>query len=149
MGERIPLTIADYDAEAGTVTIIFQEVGKTTLQLGMLNEGDYILDFVGPLECLRISTAASKSRGHRRRSGHSHRISSGRNCLHGRRSHQHHWLPHQDLIILEKEVGAVSDKLIVMTDDGSNGNKGFVTDALKQKSAARNSTSSLPSGRWL
>ena len=48
-GERIPLTIADYDAEAGTVTIIYQEVGKTTIHLGTLNEGDSLLDFVGPL----------------------------------------------------------------------------------------------------
>ena len=48
-GERIPLTIADYDRNTGTVTIIFQEVGKTTRLLGTLNEGDFILDFVGPL----------------------------------------------------------------------------------------------------
>ena len=48
-GERIPLTIADYDSDAGTVTIIFQEVGKTTVHLGTLNEGDSLLDFVGPL----------------------------------------------------------------------------------------------------
>lgn len=48
-GERIPLTIADYDREKGTVTIIFQEVGKTTMLLGTLEEGDTILDFVGPL----------------------------------------------------------------------------------------------------
>ncbi len=48
-GERIPLTIADYDREEGTITIIFQEVGKTTKLLGMLNEGDSILDLVGPL----------------------------------------------------------------------------------------------------
>ena len=48
-GERIPLTVADYDRDKGTVTIIFQMVGKTTMQLGELNEGDYIMDFVGPL----------------------------------------------------------------------------------------------------
>ena len=48
-GERVPLTIADYDREKGTVTIIFQTVGRSTKMLGQLNEGDYILDFVGPL----------------------------------------------------------------------------------------------------
>ena len=57
-GERIPLTIADYDREAGTVTIIYQEVGKTTMELGTLNEGDSLQDFVGPLGKPSTSTAA-------------------------------------------------------------------------------------------
>jgi ferredoxin--NADP+ reductase len=133
MGERIPLTIADYDAEAGTVTIIFQEVGKTTLQLGMLNEGDYILDFVGPLGMPShfdssfkkvavigggLGTAIAYPQAKKL-----HSMGVEVTSIIGFRT--------KDLIILEKEVGAVSDKLIVMTDDGSNGNKGFVTDALK------------------
>jgi ferredoxin--NADP+ reductase len=135
MGERIPLTIADYDAEAGTVTIIFQEVGKTTLQLGMLNEGDYILDFVGPLGMPShfdssfkkvavigggLGTAIAYPQAKKL-----HSMGVEVTSIIGFRT--------KDLIILEKEVGAVSDKLIVMTDDGSNGNKGFVTDALKAK----------------
>ena len=56
-GERVPLTIADHDAKKGTVTIIFQHVGAATIRLAQLNEGDFILDFVGPLELLRILTA--------------------------------------------------------------------------------------------
>jgi ferredoxin--NADP+ reductase len=135
MGERIPLTIADYDAEAGTVTIIFQEVGKTTLHLGMLNEGDYILDFVGPLGMPShfdssfkkvavigggLGTAIAYPQAKKL-----HSMGVEVTSIIGFRT--------KDLIILEKEVGAVSDKLIVMTDDGSNGNKGFVTDALKAK----------------
>ena len=133
MGERIPLTIADYDAEAGTVTIIFQEVGKTTLQLGMLNEGDYILDFVGPLGMpshfdSSIKKAAVIGGGLGTAIAYPqakklHSMGVEVTSIIGFRT--------KDLIILEKEVGAVSSKLIVMTDDGSNGNKGFVTDALK------------------
>ncbi|MGI5920014.1 MAG: sulfide/dihydroorotate dehydrogenase-like FAD/NAD-binding protein, partial [Christensenellales bacterium] len=118
-----------------TVTIIFQEVGKTTLQLGMLNEGDYILDFVGPLGMPShfdssfkkvavigggLGTAIAYPQAKKL-----HSMGVEVTSIIGFRT--------KDLIILEKEVGAVSDKLIVMTDDGSNGNKGFVTDALKAK----------------
>ena len=108
----------------------FPEVGKTTLQLGMLNEGDYIL-VRGPLGMPSHFDSSFKSRGHRRRSGYSHRISSGQK-LHSMGVEVTSIIGFRTKdIILEKEVGAVSDKLIVMTDDGSNGNKGFVTDALK------------------
>ena len=132
-GERIPLTIADYDADAGTVTIIFQEVGKTTIQLGTLNEGDFILDFVGPLGKAShfdkgikkaavigggLGTAIAYPQAKKL-----HELGIKVTSIIGFRS--------QDLVLLEEEVGAVSDKLIVMTDDGSNGSKGFVTDALK------------------
>lgn len=132
-GERIPLTIADFDAAAGTVTIIFQEVGKTTIHLGTLNEGDALLDFVGPLgkashfdESVMkaavigggLGTAIAYPQAKKL-----HSLGVDVTSIIGFRN--------KDLILLEDEVGAVSDKLIVMTDDGSNGNKGFVTDALK------------------
>jgi len=132
-GERIPLTIADYDAETGTVTIIFQEVGKTTLHLGTLHEGDSLLDFVGPLGKPShfdpgikkaavigggLGTAIAYPQAKKL-----HEMGVRVTSITGFRT--------KDLILLEKEIGAVSDKQIVMTDDGSNGHKGFVTDALK------------------
>jgi ferredoxin--NADP+ reductase len=132
-GERIPLTIADYDREAGTVTIIFQEVGKTTIELGTLNEGDSLIDFVGPLGKAShfgsgIKKAAVIGGGLGTAIAYPqakmlHGMGVSVTSIIGFRS--------KELIILEKEVGAVSDKLLVMTDDGSNGRKGFVTDALK------------------
>jgi ferredoxin--NADP+ reductase len=133
LGERIPLTIADYDTGAGTVTIIFQEVGKTTLQLGALNEGDSLQDFVGPLGTPShfdsgvkkaavigggLGTAIAYPQAKKL-----HAVGASVTSIIGFRT--------RDLVILEKEVGDVSDKLLVMTDDGSNGHKGFVTDALK------------------
>ncbi len=132
-GERIPLTIADYDAKEGYITIIFQEVGKTTIQLGTLNEGDFILDFVGPLgrpshfdENIKkaavigggLGTAIAYPQAKKL-----HSIGVDVTSIIGFRS--------KDLMLLEDEMAAVSKKLIVTTDDGSNGNKGFVTDALK------------------
>ncbi len=132
-GERIPLTIADYDREKGTVTIIFQKVGKTTKELDTLNEGDSILDFVGPLGTashlegykkvavigggLGTAIAYPQAKELSRLGAEVHSIIGFRN---------------KDLVILEDKVNAVSDKTIVMTDDGSNGNKGFVTNALKE-----------------
>ena len=132
-GERIPLTIADYDREKGTVTIIFQKVGKTTKELDTLNEGDYILDFVGPLGTashlegykkvavigggLGTAIAYPQAKELSRLGAEVHSIIGFRN---------------KDLVILEDKVNAVSDKTVVMTDDGSNGNKGFVTNALKE-----------------
>ena len=132
-GERIPLTIADYDREKGTVTIIFQKVGKTTMLLDTLNEGDAILDFIGPLG------KASELEGYHKAAV----IGGGAGCaiaypqakalkklgtavdmIAGFRS--------EDIIILEDEMRAASDPLYLMTDDGSNGHKGFVTDALKK-----------------
>ncbi|HEX3039422.1 MAG TPA: sulfide/dihydroorotate dehydrogenase-like FAD/NAD-binding protein [Caproiciproducens sp.] len=132
-GERIPLTIADYDPIKGTVTIIYQKVGKTTMLLDELNVGDAILDFIGPLG------KPSEIEGYRKVAV----IGGGAGCaiafpqakalykmgtkvdvIAGFRS--------KDLIILEDEMKAVSDHLIITTDDGSNGNKGFVTDALRK-----------------
>lgn len=131
-GERIPLTVADYDREKGTITIIFQEVGKTTKALGELNEGDFILDFVGPLG------VASHLEGLKKVAV----VGGGLGCaiaypqakaLHnlGADVHIVAGFRNKDLIILEDEMKAVSSKLIICTDDGSNGNKGLVTDMLK------------------
>ena len=132
-GERIPLTIADYDREAGTVDIIFQKVGKTTLLLDTLEEGDSILDFIGPLG------KASELEGYR----YAAVVGGGAGCaiaypqakaLHalGAKVDMIAGFRSKDIIILEDEMKAASDGLYLMTDDGSNGNKGFVTDALKK-----------------
>jgi len=132
-GERIPLTIADFDREAGTITIIFQEVGKTTMHLGTLNEGDSLVDFVGPLgKASHFSGSIKKAAVIGGGLGTAiaypqakelHRRGVSVTSIAGFRN--------KDLVILENELGAVSDKVIVTTDDGSGGNKGFVTDALK------------------
>lgn len=133
-GERIPLTIADYDREKGTVTIIYQKVGKTTMLLDTLNIGEYILDFVGPLG------KASELEGYQKAAV----IGGGAGCaiaypqakaLHNMGAHVDiiAGFRNEELIILKDEMDAVSDELIIMTDDGSNGNKGFVTDALLEK----------------
>ncbi len=132
-GERIPLTIADYDREKGTVTIIYQVVGKTTMLLDQLNEGDAILDFIGPLG------RPSQLEGHKKAAV----IGGGAGCaiaypqaktLHamGTKVDIIAGFRNKDLIILEDEMRAASDRLTVMTDDGSNGNKGFVTAALEK-----------------
>ncbi|MDE7390022.1 MAG: sulfide/dihydroorotate dehydrogenase-like FAD/NAD-binding protein [Lachnospiraceae bacterium] len=132
-GERVPLTIADYDAEAGSVTIIYQKVGASTMLLDTLNEGDFILDFVGPLG------VASELDGYKKVAV----IGGGAGCaiaypqakaLHemGTSVDVIAGFRNTELIILEDEMKAASDNLYMMTDDGSNGNKGFVTDALKQ-----------------
>ena len=132
-GERIPLTIADTDIEAGTVTIIFQIVGKTTSVLNRFKEGESVLDFVGPLGTPShldgfkkaavvgggLGTAISypQTKALHNMGAEVHAIAGFRN---------------KDLIILEDELKKCSDKTIIMTDDGSNGNQGFVTDALKK-----------------
>lgn len=132
-GERIPLTIADYDREKGTITIIFQKVGKTTTELDQLNEGEAILDFIGPLG------KASEIEGYKRVAV----IGGGAGCaiaypqakaLHnmGAKVDIIAGFRNKDIIILEDEMKAASDNLILTTDDGSNGNKGFVTDALRK-----------------
>ena len=132
LGERIPLTIADYDRENGTVTIIFQIVGATTRLLNELNEGDYIHDFVGPLG------KATETEGIKKVAV----IGGGVGCaiaypvakkLHrdGAEVHSVVGFRSKDLVILEDEFRAASSKLVLMTDDGSEGTKGLVTDALK------------------
>lgn len=131
-GERIPLTVADYNREAGTITIIFQIVGATTEKLNHLNEGDYICDFVGPLG------KASEVEGFKKVAV----IGGGVGCAiayptakalaeNGTEVHSIIGFRNRDLVILEDAFRTVSDKVVVMTDDGSYGEKGLVTDALK------------------
>ena len=132
-GERIPLTVADFDRQAGTVTIIFQIVGSTTEKLNHLNEGDEIKDFVGPLGVPTHTEGLKKVAV----------VGGGVGCaiaypvakkLHnsGCEVHSVVGFRNKDLLILEDEFKAVSDKYVVMTDDGSYGEKGLVTDALKK-----------------
>lgn len=131
-GERIPLTVADFDREAGTITIIFQIVGSTTEKLNHLNVGDSIKDFVGPLGIPTHTEGLKKVAV----------VGGGVGCaiaypiakkLHnlGCEVHSVVGFRNKDLLILEDEFKAVSDKYVVMTDDGSCGEKGLVTDALK------------------
>lgn len=132
-GERIPLTIADFDPVLGTVTIIFQEVGKTTMMLGELNEGDEILDFVGPLGreieekyfghvvCVGggvgIAPTYPKAKALK---ACGNRITS----IIGART--------RNLLFWEDKMREVSDVLYVTTDDGTYGEKGFVTHVLER-----------------
>ena len=131
-GERIPLTVADYDRVGGTVTIIFQTVGATTLALSRLNEGDCLRDLVGPLG------RATETEGYKKVAvvgggvGTAiaypiakafHEQGTQVHCIVGFRS--------RELVILADEFAAVSDRLVTMTDDGSFGEKGLVTDALR------------------
>ena len=130
--ERVPLTIADYDREAGTVTIIFQIVGGATMELNTLEEGDSLHDFVGPLGTPSHLDGLKKVAV----------VGGGVGCaiaypvakkLHelGAEVHSIVGFRSKDLIILEKEFQAASDKLCMMTDDGSYGEKGLVTAALE------------------
>lgn len=133
-GERIPLTIAGYDREKDTVTIIFQKVGYTTMKLDTLNEGDALLDFVGPLGepshtegvkraaviggGLGVAIAYPQAKA-------LHEAGCEVDLIVGFRN--------EHLIILKDELAAACTDLTIMTDDGSNGNKGFVTQALQAK----------------
>ena len=132
-GERIPLTVADFDREAGIVTIIFQIVGATTEKLNHLEEGDCLQDFVGPLG------RPSETEGLKKVAV----IGGGVGCaiaypvakkLHqqGAEVHSIVGFRNKDLVILEEEFRAVSDKFVMMTDDGSYGEKGLVTNALEK-----------------
>lgn len=132
-GERIPLTIANYNRKKGTVTIIFMEVGKTTKQLGKMNIGDKILNFVGPLgvpsEIEKYGTVVCIGggvgiaplypiiRALKQKENHVISILGARN---------------KNLLMLEKEINEVSDELHICTDDGSKGQKGFVSDVLQK-----------------
>jgi len=131
-GERIPLTIADSDPEAGTIRLIFQEVGKTTYHLGDLEVGDKILDVIGPLGkpthvenfgtvvCvgggIGVAPVYPIAKVMKEAGNEVISIIGSRN---------------KDLLIMEDEMSSVSDRLIITTDDGTYGIHGFVTDALK------------------
>ncbi|MGN1131392.1 MAG: sulfide/dihydroorotate dehydrogenase-like FAD/NAD-binding protein, partial [Ruminococcus sp.] len=132
-GERIPLTVADYDREKGTVTIIFQIVGATTNQLNALNEGDYIEDFVGPLGTPTETEGLKKVAV----------VGGGVGCAiaypvtkklfdKGVEVHSIVGFRNKDLVILEDEFKSHSNVFKLMTDDGSYGEKGLVTNALEQ-----------------
>ncbi len=132
-GERIPLTVAGFDREAGTVKIIFQIVGSTTMRLNAKKEGEYIQDFVGPLGC------ATKTDGVKKVCI----VGGGVGCAIalpvaqkfkalGCEVHSIIGFRSKDLVILEKEFAECSDKLTIMTDDGSYGRQGVVTVPLKE-----------------
>ena len=133
-GERVPVSVAGYDREKGTVTVMVQAAGRTTKMLHTLNEGDCIADFVGPLG------KATEMEGLKKVCV----VGGGVGCaiaypiakemhekgievtfIAGFRS--------ADIVILKEELSAVSDKLIMCTDDGSYGEKGFTTVFLKQE----------------
>ena len=137
--ERIPLTIAGYDRQAGTVDIIFQIVGDTTMELNALKVGDEVHDFVGPLGRPTETEGLKKVCV----------VGGGVGCaiaypvakkLHqqGAEVHSIVGFRNKDLVILEEEFRAVSDKFVMMTDDGSYGQKGVVTAALEELIAAGN-----------
>ncbi len=130
--ERIPLTVADYDRENGTVTIIFQVVGESTMELNELNAGECVHDFVGPLGVASHLDGLKKVAV----------VGGGVGCaiaypiakrLHelGCEVHSIVGFRNKDLVILEDEFKACSDKLVIMTDDGSYGEKGVVTAPLE------------------
>jgi ferredoxin--NADP+ reductase len=132
-GERIPLTIADYDRKEGTITVIFMEVGKTTRQLGTLKVGDKLLNFAGPLgaasEIEKFGTVVCIGggvgiaplypivRALKEAGNYVISILGARN---------------EKLLMLEKEIEEYSDELHICTDDGSKGRKGFVSDVLQK-----------------
>ncbi len=131
-GERIPLTIADYNRDEGTVTIIFMEVGKTTIKLGTMIEGDNILNFAGPLgeasEIENYGTVVCVGGGvgiaplypiiKALKEAGNYVI-----CILGARD--------KSLLMLEEEINENCDELHIATDDGSKGLKGFVSDILQ------------------
>ena len=137
--ERIPLTIAGYDRQAGTVDIIFQIVGDTTMELNALKVGDEVHDFVGPLGRPTETEGLKKVCV----------VGGGVGCAIAlpiaRKLHEEGCVVHsvigfrnKDLLILEDDFAACSDELQVMTDDGSYGQKGVVTAALEELIAAGN-----------
>ena len=131
--ERIPLTVADFDREAGTVTIIYQIVGAGTMELNTLSEGDSLHDLVGPLGVATHTDGLKKVCI----------VGGGVGCaiaypvakkLHELDAEVHSVVGfrNKDLVILEDDFRAVSDEMRLMTDDGSHGEKGLVTTALEK-----------------
>jgi homotetrameric NADPH-dependent glutamate synthase len=139
-GERIPLTVADFNAKQGTVTVVIQAVGKTTIEMATLQEGDFILDFIGPLGLpshireldgtvvlvgggLGVAPIFPQLREYKNRGNRTISIVGFRN---------------RDLMFWEDQFRQFSDELIVTTDDGSYGRKGFVSHALADVIGAQN-----------
>ncbi|MBN2439896.1 MAG: sulfide/dihydroorotate dehydrogenase-like FAD/NAD-binding protein [Spirochaetales bacterium] len=132
-GERIPLTLADFDPERGTITLVYQEVGKSTMELGTFNKGDSILSITGPLGCateienfgkvicigggVGIAPMYPIARELKKAGNHVISILGARN---------------KDLLFWEEKMRAISDEVIICTDDGSHGQKGVVTVPLKK-----------------
>jgi len=132
-GERIPLTIVDSDPDAGTIRLIFQEVGKTTYAMGELEQGDSIIDVVGPLGkathiekfgtvvCvgggIGVAPVYPIAKAMKEAGNNIISVIGARN---------------KDLLILEKEMSEISDQILITTDDGSYGMHGFVTDAIQK-----------------
>lgn len=132
-GERIPLTIAGFDRNAGTVKIIFQIVGATTRLLGMKSEGEYISDFAGPLGKPTETDGLKKVAVIGGGVGTAIAFPVAKKLAEsGAEVHTVVGFRTESLVILEKEFASVSDKFFLMTDDGSAGEKGLVTDALKK-----------------
>lgn len=134
LGERIPLTIEDYDREAGTIQIVFQKVGAGTLLLGALKEGEMVTDVAGPLG------VATHLDGYLKvavvgggvgcaiaypQAKHLHGQGVPVDLIAGFRS--------KEIVILEEEMRRACDRLLLATDDGSYGQKGFVTDILREQ----------------
>ncbi len=134
-GERVPLTIADYDREAGTITIIFQIAGLSTEKLSKLNEGDYILDVAGPLGIpTNIPDNTKKACV----------IGGGVGCAIAYPQAKQLFnnniqvdviagFRNKEIVILENEFKSCCNELIICTDDGSYGKKGFVTNVLRER----------------
>ena len=124
--ERIPLTIADFDRDAGTVTIIYQIVGGSTMELDTMEEGQSLHDFVGPLGVATHTDGLKKVAV----------VGGGVGCAIAlpvtKKLHAIVGFRNKDLVILEDEFKAASDKMVMMTDDGSCGEKGLVTAALER-----------------
>ena len=138
-GERIPLTICDYDREAGTITIVFQEVGASTIKMGELREGDYFRDFVGPLGCPSEMVGEDLEELKKKRIlfvaggvGAApvypqvkwlHKRGIAADVIVGSKT--------KDMLILKKQLEAVAGNLYVTTDDGSYGRSGMVTKVIE------------------
>lgn len=132
-GERIPLTIADADVEEGSITLVVQEVGKTTSMMAELEEGDHIVDLAGPLgnptHIEKVGTVVMVGGGIG--TAPSHPIAQSMKQA-GNKIISILGARNKSLIIMEEEMRKASDEVIIVTDDGSYGEKGFVTQALQK-----------------
>ena len=138
-GERVPLTIADADPVAGTITIIFQTVGATTMKLAKLNEGDSLPALLGPLG----KPTHVEKRGHVVCVGGGigvapmHPIAQAMKAA-GNKVTIIMGARNKELLIMEEEMRKIADELIIVTDDGSYGRKGLVTEPLKELCESEN-----------